>query len=144
MMINKLRVLMLLLAISIAGYAGHSFLSKFKGTSENINFRVSKEGVDVEIKKFKVIHENLGRKEWELKADIAEISQQNETTKMSNVEYIYINKNNRKFKVYADSGILENKNNNLNLEGHVKMVIESAIVKERFKKKPMSRPHPKS
>ena len=46
-----------------------------------------------------------------------------------------LNKDNRKFKVFADSGILENKNNNLNLEGHVKMVIESAIVKERFKKK---------
>ena len=139
-MINKLRVLMLLLAIFVAGYAIHTFLSKFKATSENIDFRISKEGVDVEIKKFKVIHENSGRKEWELKADIAEINQQNETTKMSNVEYIYINRNNRKFKVFADSGILKNKTNDLNLEGNVKMVIESAILKERFKKELIERP----
>ena len=142
-MIDKLRVLLLLLAISVAGYAGHSFLSKFKGTSEDIDFRISENGVDVKINKFKVIHENSGRKEWELKADIAEINNQNETTKMSNVEYIYINENNRQFKVYADSGILMNKTNDLNLEGNVKMVIESAIVKKRFKKDPTSRPQSK-
>jgi len=141
-MLNKLRVVMLLLAIFIAGYSIHSFLSKFKETSENIDFRISKEGVDVEIKKFKVIHENSGRKIWELKADIAEINQKNETTKMSNIEYIYINANNKRFKVYADSGILKNKTNDLDLEGHVKMIIESSIVKDRFKKEPTSRSQP--
>ena len=139
-MINKLRVLMLLLAISVVGYATYSFLSKFKATSENIDFRISNDGVDVEIKNFKVIHEKLGRKIWELKADIAEINQKNEITKMSNVEYIYITKNNRRLKVFADSGILMNKTSDLNLEGHVKMVIESAILKERFKKELIERP----
>ena len=56
-MINKLRVLMLLLAIFVAGYAIHSFLSKFKENSGNIDFRISKEAADVEIKKFKVLKE---------------------------------------------------------------------------------------
>ena len=87
---------MLLLAIFVAGYAIHSFISKFKAIPENTDFRISKEGVDVEIKKFKVIHESSGHKEWELKADIAQINEQNETTKMTNVEYIYTNRNNRK------------------------------------------------
>ena len=141
-MINKLRVLMLLLAVFIAGYGAHNFLSKFKATSENIDFRITEEGVDVKIKKFKVIHERLGHNNWELKADIAEINEQNETTKMSNVEYIYISENNRKFKVFADSGILKNKNNDLSLEGHVKMLIDHAIVKEKFKKSPTSKPQP--
>ena len=137
-MINKLRILMLLLAVFVAGYAGYSFLSKFKTTAEDIKVSITKEGVDVEIKKFKVIHEGAGRKEWELKADIAQINQTDETTKMSNVEYIFINKNNKKFMVYADSGVLQNKTDDLNLEGHVKMVIESALVKDRFKKEPVS------
>ena len=134
-MINKLRALMLLIAIFVAGYVIQSILSKFQTTSENIDFRITKEGVDIEIKKFNVIHENSGRKEWELKADIAKINQKDETTKMKNVEYVYINKNNKKFKVYADSGVLKNKTNDLNLEGNVRMVIESALVKERFQKK---------
>ena len=72
-MINKLRILTLLLAISIAGYAVHSFLSKLEATSENIDFRISKEDLNIEIKKFKVIHESLGLKQWDLKADFAEI-----------------------------------------------------------------------
>ena len=131
-MTNLLRVFLLLLAISVGGYAGHSFWSKYKATSENINFRIGKKGVDIEIKKFKVVHEKSGRKAWELNADLAQISHQNETTKMSNVEYIFINKNNRKFKVYADSGILKNKTNDLNLHGHVKMVIEASVIKDRF------------
>ena len=139
-MINKLRVLALLLAISIAGYAVYSFLSKLEATSENIDFHISKEDANVEIKNFNVIHESLGRKDWELKADNAEINQKNETTKLSNVEYVYINENNRKLKVYADSGILKNKTNDLSLEGHVKMVIDYDIVKEKFKKNSISIP----
>ena len=142
-MINKLRVLALLLAISIMGFAVYSFLSKLETNSKNLDFRLSKENTNIEIKKFKVIHESLGRKQWELKADTAEINQRNETTKLNNVEYIYINEDNREFKVYADFGILKNKTNDLSLEGHVKMVIESAIIKDRIKNVPTSKPQPK-
>ena len=141
-MINKLRVLTLLLAVSIAGYAAYSFLSKLESTSKNIDFRINKNGANVEIKNFKVIHESLGRKEWELKAGFAEINHKNETTKLSNVEYIYISENNRKLKVYADSGILMNKTNDLSLEGHVKVLIDHAIAEETFKKPPTLKPQP--
>ena len=141
-MIDKIRTLMLLIAVSVSGYAGYVFLSKFEATSENIDVRITKEGLDVEIKKFKVIHESSGRKEWELKADIAQINQQNQTTQMTNVEYIYTNRNNKKIKIYADSGILKNETNDVNLEGHVKMIIESAVVKEIFKKEPVTKPQP--
>ncbi len=143
-MINKIRILMLLLAVFVAGYAGYSFLSKFETTSEDIEVRITKEGVDVEIKNFNVVHENSGRKEWELKADVAEVNQSTNTTSLSKVEFIYINENDRKFKVYADSGILQNETNDLNLEGHVKMVIESALVRDRFKNKsePLNQPKP--
>lgn len=133
---------MLLLAIAVGGYAIYSVSSNLKSKSDNIDFKINSEGVDIEIKKFKVVHENLGRKEWELNADVAKINQQNQTTKMSNVEYTYINKNNRTFKVYADYGTLMNKTNDLNLNGHVKMLIESSIVKERFNKKPTSASQP--
>jgi len=135
-MVNKIRILMLLLALSVAGYAGYSFLSSFETTAEDVEVRITKDGVDVEIKKFNVVHENSERKEWELKADVAQINQSTNTTTLSKVEYIYINENDRTFKVYADSGILQNETNDLNLEGHVKMVIESALINDRFKNKP--------
>ena len=134
---------MLLLAVTVTGYFAFSFLTKFKATSENIDFNITTKGVDVKIKKFKVIHENLGHKEWELKADIAEINQANNTTKMKNVQYVFLNKNNRKFKVYADSGILMDKTNDLILEGHVKMIIEDAFIDERFREEATPKMHPK-
>ena len=134
---------MLLVSIFVASYAIYSFTSNFKATSENIDFRITKDGVDVEIKKFNVVHESSGHEEWELKADNAKINQKNETTKMSNVEYIYINKNNKKFKVYADSGILKGKTNDLNLEGNVRMIIEPSLAKEIFKKEASKNLQPK-
>lgn len=134
---------MLLLAVSVAGYSGYSFLSKFKTSVEDVTIHISQDGVDVEIRKFRVIHESSGRKEWELKADVAQINQSKGTTKMSNVEYVFINKDNKKFQVFADSGILYNKTNDMHLEGHVKMIIESAILEDRFKNKPAVKPQPK-
>jgi len=94
--------------------------------------KLDEDGLDVKIKNFKVIHENLGRKDWELKADLAQINQKKEITKMNNVEYIFVNNEMRKFKVYADYGTLMNKTNDLDLEGNVKMLIETEILKEQF------------
>ena len=131
-MIEKIRTLMLLIAISVAGYGGYIFLSPFQVTSENIDVKLDEDGLDVKIKNFKVIHENLGHKDWELKADLAQINQKKEITKMNNVEYIFVNNEMRKFKVYADYGTLMNKTNDLDLEGNVKMLIETEILKEQF------------
>ena len=142
-MIEKTRILMLLIAISVAGYGGYIFLSPFQVTSENIDIKLDEDGLDVKIKNFKVIHENLGRKDWELKADLAEINQKKEITKMKNVEYVFVNKEMRRFKVYADSGTLMNKTNDLDLEGNVKMLIETGIIKGQLANDSISKQNPK-
>ena len=113
-------------------YAGYNYFSTYKATSENIDLRINKEGIDVHIEKFKVVHEKSGHKDWELKADFAQINKKKETTKMQNIEYIYINENQKKFKVYADLGTLSNKTNNLDLEGNVRMLIERAIIQKNL------------
>jgi LPS export ABC transporter protein LptC len=131
-MIKTIQSLMLLIIFFTLAYAGYSYFSKYKVTTKNIDLRLTKEGVDVHIKKFIVEHEKSGHKDWELKADFAQINKKKETTKMQNIEYIYINENQKKFKVYADSGTLTNKTNDLNLEGNVRMLIERSIVKENL------------
>ena len=143
-MIEKIRPLVLLIAISVAGYGGYIFLSTFQVTSENIDVKFDEDGLDVKIKNFKVIHEKLGRKDWELKADLAQINQKKEITKMNNVEYIFVNNEMRKFKVYADYGTLMNKTNDLDLEGNVKMLIETEILKEQFANDSISKRNLKS
>ena len=129
-MVKIIQSLMLLIFFFTLGYAGYSYFSTYKVTTENIDLRLTKEGVDVHIEKFQVVHEKSGHKDWELKADFAQINKKKETTKMQNIEYIYINENQKKFKVYADSGTLKNKTNDLDLEGNVKMLIERAFTLE--------------
>ena len=131
-MIEKIRTLMLLIAISVLGYGGYVFLSPLQVTSKNIDIKLDKDGLDVKIENFKVVHESSGHKDWELKAELAQINQKKETTKMNNVEYIFVNNEMKEFKVHADFGTLMNKTNDLDLEGNVKMLIETEILKEQF------------
>ena len=123
---------MILMSLFTLGYAGYNYFSAYKATTKNIDLRLTKEGIDVQIEKFKVVHEKSGHKDWELKADFAQINKKKETTKMQNIEYIYINENQKKFKVYADLGTLSNKTNNLDLEGNVRMLIERAIIQKNL------------
>ena len=131
-MVKTIQSLMLLIFFFTLGYAGYSYFSTYKVTTENIDLRLTKKGVDVHIEKFKVVHEKSGHKDWELKADFAQINKKKETTEMKNIEYIYINENQKKFKVYADSGTLTNKTNDLDLEGNVRMLIEKSIIQENL------------
>ena len=131
-MIEKIRTLALLIAISILGYGGYIFLSTFQATSESIDIQFDDDGLDVKIKNFKIAHENSGRNDWELKAALAQINQKTETTKLNKVEYTFINDEMKKFKAYADFGTLSNKTNDLSLEGNVKMLIEIGIIKDQI------------
>ena len=131
-MIEKIRTLMLLIAISVLCYGGYIFMSTFKATSDSVDINFDEDGLDVKIKNFKVIHENSGRRDWELKADLAQINKKQETTKMNNVQYTFVNNEMRKFKVFADFGTLLNKNNDLELEGNVRVLVETDIIKDQL------------
>ena len=131
-MIEKIRTLTLFITISVLGYGGYIFLSTFQASSESIDIQLKDNGLDVTIKNFKIVHENSGRNDWKLKAALAQVNQKTETTKLNNVEYVFINDEMRKFKVYADFGTLSNKTNDLNLEGNVKMLIETGIIKDQI------------
>ena len=137
-MIEKIRTLTLLIAISVLGYGGYVFLSTFQTTSKSIDIQFDDDGLDVKIKNFKIAHENSGRNDWKLKAALAQINQKTETTKLNKVEYTFINHEMKKFKAYADFGTLSNKTNDLSLEGNVKMLIETGIIKDQIKNNTIS------
>ena len=89
-------------------------------------------GVDVEIEKFKVAHEVKGVKEWELKADFAQINNEEDLTKMENVEMILHKSENRKYVIIGDSGTYKKKTNDVNLMGNVKFVGAADILMDRL------------
>jgi len=45
----------------------------------------------------------------------------------------------RKFKVFADFGTLLNKNNDLELEGNVRVLVETDIIKNQLSNNPLSK-----
>ena len=135
MVIEKIRALALLGAIFIVGYGGYIFLTTFQATSESIDIEFNDDGIDVKIKNFKITHDNSGRKDWELKAELAQINQNKKTTTLNKVEYVFFKDEMEKIKVYADFGILMNKTNDLSLEGNVKMLIQTDIIKKKIEKK---------
>ncbi len=134
-MINAVRIVLLLVVFSIIGTAGFYFL-KTLGTSVemgNIRIKVMEKGIDVEIDNFKVIHEVKGVKEWELKADFAQINNAEDLTKMRNVEMILHKGENRKYIISADSGTYKEKTNDVNLTGNVKFLGAADILMDRLR-----------
>ena len=133
-MINTVRIVLLLVAFSIIGAAGFYFLKNLNTSVEmgNVKIKVMEKGVDVEIENFKVTHEVKGVKEWELKADFAQINNEEDLTKMENVEMILHKSENRKYVIIADSGTYKKKTNDVNLVGHVKFVGAPDILMDRL------------
>ena len=133
-MINTVRIVLLLVAFSIIGAAGFYFFKNLNTSVEmgNVKIKVMEKGVDVEIENFKVTHEVKGVKEWELKADFAQINNEEDLTKMENVEMILHKSENRKYVIIADSGTYKEKTNDVNLMGNVKFVGEADILMDRL------------
>jgi len=133
-MINTVRIVLLLVAFSIIGAAGFYFLKNLNTSVEmgNVKIKVMEKGVDVEIENFKVTHEVKGVKEWELKADFAQINNEEDLTKMENVEMILHKGENKKYVIVADSGTYKEKTNDVILMGHVKFVGAADILMDRL------------
>ena len=133
-MINTVRKILLLVACGILGAAGFYFFKYLNTTVEmkNISVKVMEKGVDVEIQNFRVSHENKGFKEWELKADLAQINNQTNITNLQNVEMILHKANNNKYTISADKGTFQKNTKDVNLEGNVKLIGSDEILQERI------------
>ena len=133
-MINTVRRILLLVALSLIGLAGF-YLFKTLDTSisiGNMKIKVMEEGIDVEIENFMITHENKGVKEWELKADLAQIDNQQDLTTMKNVEMILHKAGNKKYVISADSGIYKKATEYVSLNGNVKFVGPAEGLKQRL------------
>ena len=62
-MVKIIQSFMHLIFFFTLGYAGYNYFSPYKVTTEDIDLLLTKEGVDVQIEKFKVVHEKSGQKD---------------------------------------------------------------------------------
>jgi LPS export ABC transporter protein LptC len=133
-MINTVRRVLLLVAFSVIGLAGFYFFKVLDTTISmgNVKLKVMEEGIDVEIENFIITHENKGVKKWELKADLAQIDNQQDLTTMKNVEMTLHKAGSKKYIISADSGIYRKATEDVSLNGNVKLVGPAEGLKQRL------------
>jgi len=133
-MINKIRTLLLLLIIGVVGISSYLIFQKLPSASGNIKVKVMGSGIDVEIENFKLENKGEEGKNWELKADLAQIDRKNDLTHLTNIELWMATGDNKGFHITADSGTLKNGNEDFDFVGHVKLVGELKPLMERLQK----------
>lgn len=133
-MVDKVRKILLILTLGILGWSGYHFFFKNSEPIENVVLKPLKAGIDIEIENFEVVHEANEGKKWELKADLAQVNQEKDLTLLTNVELTIKKGDEQEFWVVADSGSIQNGSKDIQLDGNVKMVGTSKIIKERVGK----------
>lgn len=133
-MVDKVRKILLILTLGILGLSCYHIFFKSQITVEDVVLKALDTGVDIEIENFEVVHEPKDGKKWELKADLAQINQEKDLTLLTNVELKIIQGDKQEFWVVADSGSIQNGSKDILLDGNVKMIGASQMVKERVGK----------
>ncbi len=134
-MTNKVRKILFVFVIGIIGLSGYNLFSNSNSHVEKIVLKALDAGIDIEIENFKAVHEVGGGEKWELTADLAQVDQEKDLTLLTNVKLIIMENDKQKLSVIADSGSIMNENNDIQLEGNVKMVGASEAVAKRTGKK---------
>tara|TARA_B100001175_G_C19304516_1_gene539894 strand:- start:120 stop:548 length:429 start_codon:yes stop_codon:yes gene_type:complete len=134
-MINAVRVILLITALGLVSLAGFYFykVKDNKIDMGSLKVKIMEKGVDVEIENFKVTHEVKGKKEWILKAGLAQVNNQEDVTHLKDVEMILPKDNNSPYIITAKSGTYQNSSKNIDLVGNVKLTGNPQSLASRFK-----------
>ena len=134
-MINAVRVILLITALGLVSLAGFYFykVKDNKIDMGSLKVKIMEKGVDVEIDNFKVTHEVKGKKEWILKAGLAQVNNQEDVTHLKDVEMILPKDNNSPYIITAKSGTYQNSSKNIDLVGNVKLTGNPQSLASRFK-----------
>ena len=133
-MINAVRVVLLIIAVGLVSLAGFYFykVKDNKIDMGSLKVKIMEKGVDVEIENFKVTHEVKGKKEWILKAGLAQVNNKANVTHLKDVEMILPKINNHPYIITAKSGTYQNSSKDIDLIGNVKLTGNSQSLATRF------------
>ena len=82
--------------------------------------KMMSKNVDIEIENFKVTHEALGNKDWEIKAKEAKVKNEESKIILTDVNVTLNSSKNQKSTISADSGTINRETKDIQLEGNVK------------------------
>ena len=133
-MINVVRIILLIVAFGVISLAGFYFYKVQDNKVElgNVKVKIIDKGVDVEIENFKVTHEVKGKKEWVLKAGLAQVNNQEDVTQLKDVQMILPKEDSSPYVITAESGTYQNSSKDIDLVGRVKLTGDAQSLSGRF------------
>jgi LPS export ABC transporter protein LptC len=146
-MINVVRIILLIIAFGVISLTGFYFYKIHDNKVElgNVKIKIMDKGVDVEIENFKVTHEVKGKKEWILKAGLAQVNNQEDVTQLKDVQMILPKEDSPPYVITAESGTYQNSSKDVHLVGRVKLTGDAQSLSGRFQanknEPPLSKTH---
>lgn len=116
--IRKILLGLILLIMTVSAYSLIKSLNKEALPVEIL--KTMSKNVDIEIENFKVTHEVLGDKDWEIKAKEAKVRNEEHKIIMTDVNVTLNSDKNRKSTISADTGTINRETKDIQLEGNVK------------------------
>ena len=133
-MINVVRIILLIIAFGVVSMTGFYFYKVQDNKIEmgNVKVKIMDKGVDVEIENFKITHEVKGKKEWVLKAGLAQVNNQEDVTQLKDVQMILPKEDRPSYVITAESGTYQNSSKDVHLVGSVKLTGDAQSLSSRF------------
>jgi LPS export ABC transporter protein LptC len=133
-MINVVRIILLIISFGVISLTGF-YLYKVQDNKlemGNVKVKIMDKGVDVEIENFKITHEVKGKKEWILKAGLAQVNNQKDVTQLKDVQMILPKEDSSPYVITAESGTYQNSSKDIDLVGRVKLTGDAQSLAGRF------------
>jgi LPS export ABC transporter protein LptC len=121
MQTNKIRKILLGLILLILTVSAYNLIkSLYKETLPVEALKTMSKNVNIKIKNFKVTHDVLGDKDWEIKAKEAKVKNEENKIILTDVNVTLNAEESRKSTISADTGTINRETKDIQLEGNVK------------------------
>lgn len=118
---NNIRKILLGLILVLMTFSAYSLIkSLHKDALPVETLKTMSKNVDIKIDNFKVTHQVLGDKDWEIKAKEAKVKNEENKIILTDVNVVLNAKANRKSTISADTGTINRETKDIHLEGNVK------------------------
>jgi LPS export ABC transporter protein LptC len=118
---NNIRKILLGLILVLMTVSAYSLIkSLYKESLPVETLKAIGKNVNIEVENFKVTHETLGNKEWEIKAKEAKVKNEENKIFLTDVNVTLNIDKNRKSTISAETGTINQKTKDIQLEGNVK------------------------
>lgn len=123
---NIRKILLGLILLLMTGAAYSLIMSLNKADLPVETLKTLGKNVDIEIQNFKVTHDVLGDKDWEIKAKEAKVKNEQSQIVLTDVHVILSSEESRQSTISADTGTINQESKDIELEGNVKFKADAS------------------